>query len=254
MGANLKIHDHGGDGPPLVLVHAFPLDSSLFQHQLPLAETFRLVTLDLPGYGESAYMPGDGTMEALADKVFLAMNQVGLEQAAVCGVSIGGYILLEMWRRHPERITALVLCDTRPEQDGDDVLAARGAAIRLVRLGRRDEVLDGLIPRLLGPSSRKRPELMAAVKEMAARSTDAGVVFAQQAMASRADSVPLLPGISVPTLVLVGEEDDLTPPDVAREMAGRIPGAELEILPGAGHLSPLEAPDHFNEAVRRFLL
>ena len=132
--------------------------------------------------------------------------------------------------------------------------AARGAAIRLVRLGRWDEVMDGLIPRLLAPASLARPELAAAVKGMAVRATDAGIIFAQQAMASRADSVSMLPDITIPTLVLVGEEDGLTPPTVAREMAARIPGAQIEILPGAGHLSPLEAPELFNQAVRRFLL
>ena len=252
--ADLKVHDHGGDGPPLVLVHAFPLDSDMFQGQQALADGVRLVTLDLPGFGGSDPAMGSGSMQALASAVFQAMDQVGLHQAAVCGVSIGGYIALEMWRRQPERLSALLLCDTRPEEDGQDVQAARGAAIRLVRLGRWDEVMDGLIPRLLAPASLARPELAAAVKGMAVRATDAGIIFAQQAMASRADSVSMLPDITIPTLVLVGEEDGLTPPTVAREMAARIPGAQIEILPGAGHLSPLEAPELFNQAVRRFLL
>lgn len=252
--AELKVHDHGGDGPPLVLVHAFPLDSGMFQGQHPLAGELRLVTLDLPGFGGSAPAAGDGSIGALAGAVFQAMDQVGLDQAAVCGVSIGGYITLEMWRRQPERLSALLLCDTRPEEDGEDVMAARGSTIRLVRLGRWDEVLDGLLPRLLAPASLARPELAAAARGMATRATDPGVIFAQQAMASRPDSVSMLAEISVPTLVLVGEEDGLTPPAVAREMAARIPGAQLEVLPGAGHLSPLEAPEQFNRAVRRFLL
>jgi len=252
--AELKVLDHGGEGKALVLVHAFPLDSEMFRGQLGLGSDLRLVTLDLPGFGGSAPRPGDGRMEALAGMVFEAMDQVGLERAALCGVSIGGYILFEMWRQHPERISELVLCDTRPEADGEDVLAARGSAIRLVRLGRRDEVLEGLIPRLLAPASMARPELLGAVKEMAGRTSDDGVIFAQQAMAERSDSVALLESISVPTLVLVGEEDGLTPPEVAGEMAGRIPGAQLEVLPGAGHLSPLEAPEAFNRAVGRFLL
>ena len=252
--AKLKVHDHGGEGKPLVLVHAFPLDSEMFRGQLGLGEDLRLVSLDLPGFGGSDPRTDEGRMEALAGAVFEAMDQVGLEQAALCGVSIGGYILLEMWRQQPERISALLLCDTRPEADSEEVAAARGTAIRLVRLGRRDEVVAGLIPRLLAPASMEQPAIVGAVEEIAARASDAGVVFAQQAMATRADSVELLGHISVPTLVVVGEEDGLTPPEVAREMAGRIPGAKLEILPGAGHLSPLEAPAAFNRAVARFLL
>ncbi len=253
MAASIFVHDTGGDGPALVLVHAFPLNSDLFAAQRALADDLRLVTLDLPGFGRSAPPAGPGTMGALAGAVCRAMDQVGLQRATLCGVSIGGYILLELMRRCPERVEGLVLCDTRAEADPDEIRAARADGIALADRGRGLEVADGMVPKLLCPDSYARPALRVATEAMASTASDRGIAFALQAMRDRPDSRPGLGEITAPTLVVVGEQDALTPPDLARVMSDGIPGARLEVVPGAGHLTPLEQPERFNALVREFM-
>lgn len=253
MSHALHVHDTAGDGPALVLVHAFPLHGGLFEGQRPLAEDRRLVIPDLPGFGRSAPPMGPGSMPALAGAVCLAMDRARLKTAALCGVSIGGYILLEMMRRCPERVDALILCDTRAEADAPEALAAREEGIALARTGKVRQVAGAMPPKLLAPTSYADDGIRGAVEGMAAEAHGLGVAFALEAMRDRPDSRPDLASIDVPTLVLVGEQDALTPPDAAKVMADGIPGAKLKVLPGAGHLSPLEAPEAFNAAVRAFL-
>jgi pimeloyl-ACP methyl ester carboxylesterase len=166
---------------------------------------------------------------------------------------MGGYILFEIWRRAPERVGALILCDTKAEADSPEARAGREASIELVRGGRRAELTRGMLPRLLARSSRSGPEPVGLVTEMMQDASEAGIIAALEALRDRPDARPTLETIRVPTLILVGAEDEMTPPSLARAMGAAIPGSEVVEIPHAGHLAPLENPEAINQAVQSFL-
>ena len=245
--------DVRGEGEALVLVHGFPLDRTIWRGQGPLAGHLRLVTFDLPGFGDSPpATPGPGGLGRYTDVVLDVMDRTGLRSATLCGLSMGGYILLDLWRRAPERVERLVLCDTRAEADGEEARRGRDQGVARVREGRREELLDGMLTKLLTAASREDPAVGGHVRKMMARASERGLVDALQAMKGRPDSTPLLSTISVPTLVLVGSEDALTPPADARRLQSAVPGAAISEIPGAAHLSPLENPEAFNRALLDF--
>lgn len=255
-GVRLHVVRRGpADGPPVVLVHGFPFDHRMWAPQLEaLSDTYRLVAYDIRGLGRSE--PGDGqyTMETFVDDLLAVMD--GLETGPVvgCGLSLGGYILLRAMEREPDRFRALALCDTRSEADSDEAKVKRAAAIRRVKA-------EGLIPLatefpglVLGPTTLERsPEVASAIRAMIEGCPPLGVCGAQLAMAARTDTTLSLERIRVPTLLLFGEEDPITPPEVGREMARRIPNAVLKTLAGAGHVGSLERPEAFTAVLRRFL-
>jgi pimeloyl-ACP methyl ester carboxylesterase len=249
----VRFDDSGGDGPPLLLVHGFPLDRSLWKEQVALREVARVISFDLPGFGEAPPPEGPPSMAAYADAVVAILDAARLERAALCGLSMGGYVLFELWRRHPERVDRLVFCDTRADADPPAGKQARLAAIEQVRLGRRANLLDGLAPRLLAATSLAKPHIVEVVRMMGRRSSDAGLIAALRALHDRPDSTPTLRTVRAPTLVVVGAQDALTPPAVARVIHEGIAGSALVEIPDAGHLSPLENPGAFNAALREFL-
>lgn len=247
------IEQQGQGDPTLVLVHGFPLDRSLWQGQAPLSRSARLVVLDLPGFGDTPAAQMTGGLAGYSSAVLAAMDRAGLERATLCGISMGGYVLFDLWRRAAHRIAGLVLCDTRADADTPQVKLGREQSIALVRSGQRREVTDGMLDRLLGARSRQRSELVQQTRAMMERASDDGIVAALQAMRERPDSTADLARITVPTLVVVGAEDVLTPPEVAQQMSDGIAGSRLVVIPDAGHLSPLENPEAFNHALAGFV-
>lgn len=255
-GARLYLADRGlREGLPVVLVHAFPLAHRMWEPQLAaLSGEFRLVAYDVRGFGESDVGDGQYTMELLVDDLLAVLDGLAIERAVVCGLSMGGYIALRAAEREPARLRGLVLCDTRSEADSDEGKLKRAAAIRKVKREGVAAFAAELAPLLLGPTTRRaRPELEARVREMIEANSPAGICGAQLAMAARTETTAALPGIGVPTLVLVGEEDGLTPPSDSEAMRRRIPGAEMATVPAAGHLSNLESPEAFTHHLRDFL-
>jgi pimeloyl-ACP methyl ester carboxylesterase len=248
----VRFDDSGGGGPPLVLVHGFPLDRSMWREQAALRDVARVIGFDLPGFGGA---PPDlsSSMATYADAVVAVLDAARLERATVCGLSMGGYVLFELWRRHPQRVDRLVFCDTRADADPPASKQARLAAIEQVRRGQRADLLDGFPPKLLAATSLARPHIVEAVRTMGRRASDAGLIAALQALHDRPDSTPTLRTVRVPTLVVVGAEDILTPPAVAHVIRDGIAGSRLVEIPDAGHLSPLENPGAFNAALRGFL-
>jgi pimeloyl-ACP methyl ester carboxylesterase len=209
---------------------------------------------DLRGAGQSDVPTSGYSMTRYADDLVAVLDALGARQAVCCGLSMGGYILFELWRRHPERISALILCDTKSEADTPDAQRGRDELIAVARAAGAGAVAERLLPRQVGRTSRaENPALVEAVRAMLLRSPAAGIVGALEAMRDRPDSTPRLAEIAVPTLVLVGTEDELTPAAVVRAMAERIPGARYREITGAGHLTPLERPGLFNSAVAGFL-
>jgi pimeloyl-ACP methyl ester carboxylesterase len=238
----------------VVLLHAFPLNSTLFRPQIERAPTgWRFVTPDLPGFGNSPLAPVR-TMEAMAGAVLKLIDQQGIERAVIGGVSMGGYITMALYRLAPERFSGMILADTRATADNEQQIEGRRKMIATVREKGPSAIADEMMPKLLGATShRERPELAGRVRAMIEGNSREVIAGAVEAMLGRPDSRPLLPLIPVPTLVLCGEEDVLTPPSDSEALHAGIRGSRLAMLPRAGHLSSLEVPDAFSQALNTFL-
>jgi len=193
-------------------------------------------------------------MARYADDLVAVLDGLGVGQAVVCGLSMGGYILFELLRRYPERVRGAVLCDTRAEADSAEGRRNRDALMALTTERGAEAVAERLLPGLLAPATQAdQPEVMTLCKEMARRYSVPGMVGALRAMRERPDSTQILPTIRVPTLVMVGAEDRTSPPATARAMAEAIPGARYAEIPGAGHLAPLEQPLATSRVLAEFL-
>lgn len=246
--------DTRGDGPALLLVHGFPLDHSMWAHQVATLARWRRIAPDLRGAGASDAPAGGYSMTAYADDLARLLDRLHVERAVIVGLSMGGYVAFEMLRRHRQRFMGLVLVDTRADADGAEQRKGRDDMIELARSKGAGAVAERLVPRLLGRSTQQtQPNIVDQVKAMVTRTPVTGLVGALSAMRDRPDSTALLAGIDVPTLVVVGSEDEVTPPAQARAMASAIPAAALTTIPGAGHLSPLEAPTAVSRVIAEFL-
>lgn len=245
-----------GEGPPVVLLHAFPFDRAMWAPQLgPLsAAGFRVIAPDLPEFGETT--PGSEvfTIERGADVVADLLEGLGVGRAVVGGLSMGGYVALAFARRHPGRLAGLILADTKAAADDADARANRDRLIADVKGAGPTAVVEALFPKLFAPATRDRdPGVLEKAREIVLRQRPAGVIAGLYALRDRPDATAGLAAVAVPTLVLVGEHDAVTPPLAAAAIAGSVPGAELVHIPDAGHLSNLENPDAFNAAVIAFL-
>jgi len=249
-------HEEVGTGKPVVLLHGFPPDRGMWRPQLMgLARKCHLLVPDLPGFGDSALLPGTPTMEAMADAVAQWLDHLHMKEKVVLGgLSMGGYVSFAFARKYPDRLRGLILADTRAEADDDVARANRDRMIGFASTNPAAAVIEQMIPRLVGSSTlSSKPELVEEVRHMGSRQRPAGILAALQALRNRPDSIPTLTLIQVPTLILVGQEDVLTPPSVAEIMRSKIAKARLVELPRAGHMANLEAPDPFNEAVSEFI-
>jgi pimeloyl-ACP methyl ester carboxylesterase len=244
-----------GDGPAVLFLHGFPHDGSLWHHQVAGLMGVRRVAPDLRGFGRSEVSPSPPGMSGYAADLRQLVDRLVLDRVVLCGLSMGGYIAFECCRLWPEKIAGLILVDTRAEPDSDDARSARDATIAEVRSGGMEAVVEGMVLKQLGKTTvDQQPEVVSQVRQMMLHAPVQGVIGALEAMKQRPDSRPLLPALGrIPVLVLVGEEDLVTPPDAARAMADAIPGAELELIPEAGHLAPLEQPERVTERLQQFL-
>lgn len=252
--AELAVADVG-HGEPLLFVHAFPLNRRMWAPQLSaLSSGARCVAPDLRGFGESTAGTTEWTVDRFADDLACVLDHLKIPRATVCGLSLGGYITLAFWRRHRDRVRALVLADTRATADDGKARQKRRDTIAAAHEKGAREVAVGSMEGLLGKTTRARGgEPVALAQSILEEARVEGVAGASEAMMNRPDSTPDLAGISVPTLVVVGNEDALTPVQDSRAMAEAIPGARLEIIQEAGHLSNLERPAAFNLLLREFV-
>lgn len=236
--------------PALVLLHAFPLDRSMWDRELAaLADAASpIIATSFPGFGHTELPSGQPTLDEYADRVIAAMDAVGLEKAAIAGLSMGGYVAFAIWRRHRKRVERLALIDTKAEGDTAEAAANR------VRLAAtlREHGVDALLkapPKLLRDGSPHWDALKKIIREQ----TKEAMAQASIAISTRPDSIKDLPTIDVPTAVIVGEADAITPLANAKTMADAIPGASLSVIPDAGHISNIEAPEAFEKAIRAWL-
>jgi 3-oxoadipate enol-lactonase len=252
----LQYVEHGvGGAGPVVLLHGFPLNGAMWDQLVPaLADRYHVVVPDLRGHGATA--APDGPYETIdhAGDVVALLDRLGIEQAAIVGLSMGGYIAIQLLARAPERISVVVLADTMGRADSVERRQARAAQAEVIRNDGLDAFADLVLPRMFAPSVfAERPALVERFRQTITGQRPAAVIAALQGLAARPDMLDVLASISLPTLVLVGSEDAATTPDDARELASVIQGSELVVLQGAGHMSCWEAPVAFNAAVRGFL-
>jgi 3-oxoadipate enol-lactonase len=252
-GAALTYEDIGS-GLPLLFLHAFPLDASMWQSQWStLMNECRCIAPDLRGFGGSP-VEGPFTMDQYADDVIGLLDLLKIDQAVVAGLSMGGYVALALMRRHPERVRALVLADTRAGADTAEGKEKRRDLMALARDAGVAAVAERQVQGLIGKTTRdKHPEIEEDVRGLILRATPEGIIGALEAMMERPDSSDLLPAIGVPTLIIVGDEDVVTPPREARAMHEAIPGSRLETIERAGHLSNMERPSAFNTLLSEFV-
>jgi pimeloyl-ACP methyl ester carboxylesterase len=248
--------DVAGQGEPILFVHAFPLDRRIWQSQVAaFAGTHRVIVPDLPGFGESGPPPAAAIIEDYADELAAVLDALEVrEPVTLCGLSMGGYIAFAFFKRHRKRVRRLVLCDTKATEDPLEKKSDRELlAVEVLEQGTA-KLAQNMPSNLLGKTTqRERPTIVETVRTMIADATPAGVAAASRAMALRPESTGLLAKIDVPALVVCGEEDVISTPQEMREMANQIPGAAYVEIAGAGHLSPLERSDDFNDALRRFM-
>jgi YbgC/YbaW family acyl-CoA thioester hydrolase len=234
-----------GEGVPVLFVHGFPLDRTLWRHQLATLSRVKRIAFDLRGVGgSSAPTAADGyALGRYADDVVAVLDALGIRAAVVCGLSLGGYIAFELLRRHPERVRALVLADTKADADGAEAKRARDELAAVAERQGAAAVVEQLLPRLVSPTTlATQPEVVAQVREMAERWSVASLTGALRAMRDRPDSTETLRAVRVPTLVFGGQDDAIAPPRVTKAIAALVPGAQYHVIPAAGHLAPLEQP------------
>ena len=244
-----------GEGPPLVLLHPFPVNHEFW---LPVAQElatrYRIILPDLRGHGDSGVGEGPATMEKHARDIARVMDDADVGRAPLIGVSIGGYALFEFWRRYRGRVAGLGLCNTKAPADSAEARAARLQAANDVLERGTEPFFESMIPRLLGKTTcETRPDLVDGALRMMRKMSPEDVALVQRGMAERADSVDTLKTINVPTLLVTGDEDILTGVNEAELMRQHISGSQLRVIPKAGHYSPWEQPEEAAKLLRQFL-
>ncbi|MCO6510780.1 MAG: alpha/beta fold hydrolase [Aridibacter famidurans] len=245
-----------GSGFPVVMLHAFPLDGRMWEHNAnALAKAgYRVIVPDLTGFGRSEEGPTTVGMEYMAREVSETVATLGIPRAVYCGLSMGGYVLFRLFDIFPLSFKALVLCDTSASADSDEKRAAREQMIETVESEGSSVMVESLLPKLVsGQTIEKNNELMSELAEIVREQSSDAVCSALRGMAARPDSAPLLKDISVPALLIYGKEDSITGLDAAKDLLEGIPNARLETIQGAGHYSNLESPAEFNHYLITFL-
>jgi 3-oxoadipate enol-lactonase len=254
-GITLAVHDEG-NGPPILFVHGFPLSHSMWRAQLEaFASGHRVIAPDLRGFGESDVTEGKVTMEQHADDLAVLLDELNVDEPVVlCGLSMGGYIAWQFQQKYPNRLRALILCDTRAIADTPDGVENRRRLAKMVIENGSAAVASVMLPNLFSPATADRDQsAIDELRQTIEATSPQGIAAASLGMAVRPDVTPFLPNIETPSLLIVGEDDGISPPEEMRSIATAMPDARLEVIPEAGHMSPLENPESVNTAIREFL-
>ncbi|HEY2962356.1 MAG TPA: alpha/beta hydrolase [Pyrinomonadaceae bacterium] len=244
-----------GLGQPVVLLHGYPFNRSLWTEQVSaLSNSYRVITPDLRGLGESDASPGAATMNRMAQDVAELLDRLEISRAVVGGLSMGGYVALSFYKQFPSRVRALILADTRAQADTNEGKQTRLQHADQALAAGMASIADAMLPKLLTPETvSKRPEVVKRMRDMMLKTKPEGAAGALLGMADREDQTPLLSQISCPTLILVGREDPITPVADSEKMQREITGSRLVVIENAAHVSNLERTEQFNEELVRFL-
>lgn len=254
MTVDLHVRE-AGKGEPVVLLHAFPLSCAMWLAQREtLSAKYRVITPDLRGFGGSRLGDEPPSMDAMAADVAAVLDRLDLDRVVLGGLSMGGYAAMAFLRAYPERVSALILADTKATADLEPARANRERVAQEVHDPQRNVLVNDVLPSLLGPTTvQTRPLVHDRVRALVEAAPPAAVTWAERAMAGRPDSLDTLRQVRVPALVVVGEEDTLSTPRDAQAMTEALPAGRLVRLPKVGHLTAVEDPEAFNDAVRDFL-
>jgi len=256
-GVSLFYHDEG-QGEPVLLVHGFPLSSEMYQPQrAALSARFRVITPDLRGFGRSDardVLHDDMSLDVYADDLAALLDYLGVGQAIVGGMSMGGYVVFALLRRHPERVKGIILIDTKATADTEEAKTNRYRMVEKAQTAGAEAIAEEMLPKLLSEQTRnQQTDLVRFVRDIIVATPVEGLVGALRAMAARPDSTKTVATISAPTLIIVGSDDQLTPPAAAEEMQQQIAGAQLVVVRGAAHVANLERPEEVNRAIENWL-
>lgn len=249
------VYEIQGNGPPVILLHPFPCHREFWNPIAPaLNSRYRLITPDLRGHGDSEIGEGPALMAKHAHDVARVLDAAGVGKAAFIVCSIGGYIAFEFWRRFRERVSALVLCDTRPQPDTPEARSNRLKSAADVLEQGTEQFIETMVPKLMGQTTvATRPDLVDGARHMMRKMSPQDISLVQRGMAERPDSVADLKTINVPTLILIGEEDILSTVADGELMRQSIAGSQLKVIPKAGHYAPWEQPEPVGKILRQFL-
>lgn len=253
---SMNLESAGDGNMPLVFVHGFPLDHTMWTGQFLRLAPRPMVAIDLCGFGRSAVVSGKRTMSQMADDVSRVLDELGIaDKIALCGLSMGGYVSFAFWRRHAPRLAKLVLCDTRAVADPPAGAEKRlGIANRLEKERNTAFLTDEMLPKLFAKSTHERhPKLVEATRRVMLSTSFWGAAAAQRGMAERENFEPHLSRIDIPTLVVCGKEDAISPAAEMRGFAAKMPKANFAEMNLAGHMAPLEQPMAFNATLEAFL-
>jgi pimeloyl-ACP methyl ester carboxylesterase len=249
-------HRDSGRGTPIVLLHAFPLSGAMWLAQREaLSASHRVITPDLRGFGGTPIGHDEPSLDHSADDVAAMLDDLGLDRVVLGGLSMGGYVAMAFLRRHPDRVSALVLADTKATADPTAVRDNRERiALEVTGAAGTQILADEVLPSLIGPTTvEERPLVLGRVRGLVQAAPTTAVAWAERAMAARPDSLDVLAATNVPALVIVGEEDKLSTVDDAEAMVEALADARLVVIPRAGHLTAVEEPDAFTAAVETFV-
>jgi 3-oxoadipate enol-lactonase len=254
-GATIHYTERGpADAPPVILLHGFPLDARMWAAQLDtLPVTHRVVTPDFRGFGQSP-PAGPFTLDHLADDVHALAQQLRLSRFVLAGLSMGGYVALAYAKKYPDTLRALILLDTQAAADTPESRQNRDRLIAAAREHGPKPVADAMLQKMIPESTAKnRPQVVRDLRQMMDGANPESMANALAAMRDRPDHTSTLSTIQVPTLIVVGDQDAITPPEVAKKMQEKIPNAQLKIITGAGHMTPMEQPEQVNTTLTDFL-
>ena len=242
-------------GIPVTFIHGFPFNHTMWEPQMKaLPNQYRAITYDVRGHGESDVGDGQYSIEFFVDDLINLLDHLVIEKTVLCGLSMGGYIALRAYERHPDRFKALVLCDTKSEPDSNEAKLKRAAGMVSVKREGAAAYADAMIKDLFAPESYTRtPDAIKLIRTMIAGTSPLSIAGTLLALAARTDTTPSLARIAVPVLILGGDQDAISPPPILTAMRDRIPGSELHIVPHAGHVSNLENAAFFNDKLVGFL-
>ena len=251
----LAVHDEGS-GPPILFVHGFPLNHSMWRAQLEtFATNHRVIAPDLRGFGDSDVTEGTVTMEQHADDLATLLDALNVNEPVIlCGLSMGGYIAWQFLQKYPERLRALILCDTRAIADTPEGVENRKRLAKMVVENGSAAVASAMLPNLFSPATGERDQsVIDELRQTIASTSPQGIAAAALGMAERPDVTSLLSNIETPTLLIVGEDDGISTPEEMRSIAAAMPNAAIFEVPNAGHMAPLENPVAVNMVIRQFL-